>query len=55
MNGALLALGSKIVAGVTIGRNSLVYAGSVVVHDVDDNTKVSGIPPGSSHPKHQFR
>ncbi len=44
MNGALLALGSNIVAGITVGRNSLVYAGSVVVRDVDDNTKVSGVP-----------
>lgn len=42
--GALLALGSKVVSGVRVGGNSLVAAGAVVINDVDQDSKVFGIP-----------
>jgi sugar O-acyltransferase (sialic acid O-acetyltransferase NeuD family) len=42
--GSILALGSKIVSGVTIGNCVLVAAGAVVVNDIPDNSIVYGIP-----------
>lgn len=43
-NNAWLGLRSIINKGVTIGENSIVAAGSVVVDDVPDNTIVGGNP-----------
>jgi acetyltransferase-like isoleucine patch superfamily enzyme len=43
-NGAVISVGCIIVAGVTIGRNSIVGAGSVVSQDVPDNCVVLGNP-----------
>ena len=43
-NGAVINPGSIITAGVTIGENSLVSVGSVVVEDVPDNCVVVGNP-----------
>lgn len=42
--GASIGSGSTILAGVTIGENSLVGAGSVVTHDVPPNVIVAGNP-----------
>lgn len=42
--GAWIGAGATVLAGVTIGRNSIVGAGSVVTKDVDDHTVVAGCP-----------
>jgi acetyltransferase-like isoleucine patch superfamily enzyme len=42
--GAWIAMRSIILPGVTIGKNSIVGAGSVVTRDVPDNTLVAGNP-----------
>jgi acetyltransferase-like isoleucine patch superfamily enzyme len=42
--GAWIAPGCIILAGVTIGENSVVGAGSLVTKDVDPNTVVAGSP-----------
>ena len=41
---AWLAIGVTVCPGVTIGRNSVVAAGSVVTKDVPDNVMVAGVP-----------
>ena len=43
-NNAWIGIGVTICPGVTIGRNSVVAAGSVVTKDVPDNVMVGGIP-----------
>ena len=40
----LVATGAKVLGSITIGRNSKVGAGSVVLHDVPKNSTVVGIP-----------
>lgn len=40
----MIATGSIIVGGVTIGENSVVAAGSVVTKDVPPNSLVGGNP-----------
>lgn len=40
----LMALGSKVISGLIIKSNVLVAAGAVVVNDIEENTKVFGIP-----------
>jgi len=42
--GAWIGVGATILAGVTIGENSVVAAGAVVSKDVPDNCVVSGVP-----------
>ncbi len=42
--GASLGSNSTILAGITIGENSLVGAGAVVIRDVPANTVVAGVP-----------
>ena len=42
--GASIGTGSTILCGVTIGENAIVGAGSVVTHDVPDNSIVFGNP-----------
>lgn len=42
--GCWLGIGAVILPGVTIGRNSVVAANSVVTRDVPDYTIVAGIP-----------
>ena len=39
-----LSVGAKIVPEITIGENSLIAAGSVVINDVPKNTKLKGVP-----------
>ena len=39
-----IAIGAKILAGVRIGRHSVVAAGAVVTRDVPPYTLVAGIP-----------
>jgi maltose O-acetyltransferase len=43
-DGVWIGAGAIILAGVTIGRNSIVGAGSVVVSDVPANSVVAGNP-----------
>ncbi|MBB6455209.1 serine O-acetyltransferase [Salirhabdus euzebyi] len=43
-NNALIATGAKVLGSITIGENSKVGAGSVVLHDIPDNSTVVGIP-----------
>lgn len=40
----LIGLGAQILPGVTIGKNSIVGAGSIVISDVPPNSIVMGIP-----------
>jgi len=42
--GASIGSNSTILAGVTIGENAIVGAGSVVTRDVEPNTVVAGVP-----------
>ena len=42
--GAWIARGATILSGVTIGKNSVIAAGAVVVNDVKDFTVVGGVP-----------
>lgn len=41
---ALIATGAKVLGSITIGENSKVGAGSVVLHEVPPNSTVVGIP-----------
>jgi serine O-acetyltransferase len=41
---ALIATGAKVLGSITIGENSKIGAGSVVLHDVPQNSTVVGIP-----------
>ncbi len=43
-NGVLLSADSKVLGNITIGRNSKVGAGSVVLKDIPPNSTVVGIP-----------
>lgn len=40
--GASIGANATILPGITIGRNAMIGAGSVVTHDVEDNAKVIG-------------
>jgi acetyltransferase-like isoleucine patch superfamily enzyme len=44
MRGASIGTGATILCGITIGRNAIVGAGSVVTRDVPDNAVVAGNP-----------
>ena len=41
---AVIGANSTIVAGIKIGRNSVVAAGAVVIRDVPENSVVAGVP-----------
>ncbi|MEK3856747.1 serine O-acetyltransferase [Cytobacillus sp. FSL H8-0458] len=41
---ALIATGAKVLGSITIGENSKIGAGSVVLHEVPPNSTVVGIP-----------
>lgn len=43
-NGVLLSCGAKVLGNITIGANSKIGAGSVVLKDVPENSTVVGIP-----------
>lgn len=43
-DGVWLASGARVLAGVTIGKNSVVAAGAVVTKDVPPYSIVGGIP-----------
>lgn len=43
-NGASIGTNATILAGITIGENAMVGAGSVVTKDVPKNTIVAGVP-----------
>lgn len=42
--GSWIGVNSVILAGVKIGKNCVVAAGSIVINDIPDNTVVGGIP-----------
>jgi len=42
--GAIIGSKAVILAGITVGKNSVVAMGSVVTKDVPDNTVVVGVP-----------
>jgi len=42
--GASIGSSATILCGVTIGKNAIIGAGSVVTKDVPDNTVVAGVP-----------
>ncbi|MBS2967311.1 serine O-acetyltransferase [Metabacillus sp. KIGAM252] len=44
MDNALIATGAKVLGSITIGENSKIGAGSVVLQDVPDHSTVVGIP-----------
>ncbi|UII56052.1 serine O-acetyltransferase [Cytobacillus spongiae] len=44
MDNALIATGAKVLGSITVGENSKVGAGSVVLKDVPPNSTVVGIP-----------
>lgn len=43
-DGAWIATGAMIMPGVTVGRNSIVSAGAVVIKDVPPDSVVGGVP-----------
>lgn len=43
-NGVMIGSGAKVLGPITIGKNSKVAAGAVVVRDVDPNCTVVGVP-----------
>lgn len=43
-NGSFIGVYSVILSGVTVGKRSLVAAGSVVTKDIPDDTMVAGVP-----------
>ncbi len=43
-NGVMIGAGAKVLGPITIGRNSKIAAGAVVVRDVEPNCTVVGIP-----------
>lgn len=43
-DGSWIGAGSLILPGVTVGRNAIVAAGSVVIRDVPDGATVGGVP-----------
>ena len=43
-DGAWICVGAVLLPGVTIGREALVAAGSVVTRDVEPRTMVAGVP-----------
>ena len=42
--GAYIYTGANVIPGITIGEDSIVGAGSVVLEDVPDNVTVAGVP-----------
>ena len=53
--GASIGTGATILPGVTIGRNALVGAGSVVTRDVEDFQIVYGNPATSAENSNKAR
>jgi serine O-acetyltransferase len=43
-NGVMVGAGAKVLGPITIGKNSKVAAGAVVVNDVEPNCTVVGVP-----------
>lgn len=43
-DGAIIGAGAQILGAITVGKNARVGANAVVVHDVAEDTTVSGIP-----------
>ena len=50
----LIGIGSAIAPNITIGKNSLIGAGSVVIRDVKANTQVFGNPAHEKNNWPQF-
>lgn len=43
-DGAIIGVGAKVIGRITVGKNAIVAAGSVVVDAVPDGTTVAGVP-----------
>lgn len=43
-DGTHIGTGTSIIQGINIGKNVLIGAGSLVIHNIDDNEKAFGIP-----------
>ena len=43
-NNVMISTGAKVLGSITVGDNSKIGAGSVVIHDVPPNSTVVGIP-----------
>lgn len=43
-SGVVIGAGAKVLGNISIGENSRIGAGSVVLHDVPDNSTVVGVP-----------
>jgi UDP-perosamine 4-acetyltransferase len=43
-SGGHIGTGATVIQGISIGPNSLVAAGAVVVQDVEEGTTVRGVP-----------
>ena len=52
--GAVISVGCIIVAGVTIGENSVVAMGAVVTKDVPPDTVVGGVPAKVMYSKEEY-
>ena len=48
----IIGAGAQILGPITIGRNARVGANAVVLHDVPEDTTVSGIPARALHKPH---
>lgn len=53
-DGAIIGSRAVLLAGITIGENSVVAMGSVVTKDVPDNTVVAGVPAREKYSRSEY-
>lgn len=53
-DGAIIGSRAVLLAGITIGKNSVVAMGSVVTKDVPDNTVVAGVPAKERYSRSEY-
>lgn len=53
-DGAVIGSRAVIMAGVTVGQNSVVAMGAVVTKDVPDNTVVVGVPAKPKYSREEY-
>lgn len=53
-DGAIIGSRAVLLAGITIGANSVVAMGSVVTKDVPDNTVVAGVPAREKYSREEY-
>lgn len=39
-----IGMGTNIIQGINVGNNVVIGAGSVVIRDVEDNSRIAGVP-----------